>query len=282
MTLPVVVLLAVGQLQVADSLLRRGFYSEAAAEYGRSECAAGPQPAPDLALSKGLSLGASGNLPAAALALHDAAERDSTIAWDATMALAGLYVRQGAYGRARFELSDLLLSSGDSARNRELLLRCGWLDLKDRDVVSAEACFRQAGTPELALAIRPVGRTRSPGVAAVMSSVIPGLGEVYAGRPLPGLLGFAASGASAWAAYSSARSGDWVLASVVVSTFFIRFYNGSRQNAALFATEYNQQRTAAQVDRFLTQDFPEPDWFEGVRTLVGPEFAAGPDSTGAR
>ncbi len=277
-----VVLLALGQFETADSLLMLGFYSEAAAEYRRAECAAEAQLPADLALRKGLSLGASGNLTAAALALHEAAERDSAIAWDARMALAGLYVRQGKFGRARFELSDLMFRAADSARKRDLLLRCGWLDLKDRDVSSAEACFHQADRADLARAVRPEGPARSPAVATILSSIIPGLGEIYAGRPLSGLLGFTVSGASVWAAYSSARSEDWVLASVVVSTLLLRFYNGSRQNAALFATQYNQRRAAEQVDRFLAKEFPEPDWFAGVRKLVGPRFAARPDSVSDR
>ncbi len=278
----VCLLLAVGPFATADSLLRLGFYPEAVAEYRRTECAESGGLAPDQLLRSGLSLGAAGNLSTAASALRDAAGRDSGLAWDARMALAGLYVRQGQFSRARFELSDLLLGSTDSSRNQRLLLLCGWLDLKDRDLISAEACFRQAGRDDLAQAVRLKGAGRSPTAAAVMSTIVPGLGEVYAGRFVPGLLGLAVTGASAWAAYSSARSGDWVLASVVVSTFFLRFYNGSRQNAVLFASEYNQARAAARADRILTRSLSEPDWFEGVRPVVGPDFPAGPDSPPGR
>lgn len=65
-------------------------------------------------------------------------------------------------------------------------------------------------------------RAPSPGVAAVLSVLIPGLGHVYAGRVLAGLLWFAAASfgywailvpgflihaASVWFAYCAAR--DW-------------------------------------------------------------------------
>ena len=45
---------------------------------------------------------------------------------------------------------------------------------------------------------RPI-RTPSPGLAAVLSVVIPGLGHVYAGRLLAGLLWFLAAGFGYWA-----------------------------------------------------------------------------------
>jgi TM2 domain-containing membrane protein YozV len=65
-------------------------------------------------------------------------------------------------------------------------------------------------------------RPPSPGVAAVLSVLIPGLGQVYAGRVLAGALWFLATGFAYWAilvpgflvhalriwsAYASAR--DW-------------------------------------------------------------------------
>ena len=42
-------------------------------------------------------------------------------------------------------------------------------------------------------------RAPSPGVAAVLSVLIPGLGHVYAGRVLAGLLWFAAASFGYWA-----------------------------------------------------------------------------------
>jgi TM2 domain-containing membrane protein YozV len=65
-----------------------------------------------------------------------------------------------------------------------------------------------------------VSRAPSPGVAAVLSVLIPGLGQVYAGRLLAGavwflatafcywailLPGFLAHGLCVWSAYHSAR-----------------------------------------------------------------------------
>jgi TM2 domain-containing membrane protein YozV len=46
---------------------------------------------------------------------------------------------------------------------------------------------------------RPVARVPSPGVAAVLSAFVPGLGHVYAGRMGAGLLWFLATGFGYWA-----------------------------------------------------------------------------------
>jgi tetratricopeptide (TPR) repeat protein len=280
LTASVVALLLIPQSRLGDSLLRYGFYSEAAAEYRRSSCLTGRST--DELLRLGLSLAGAGDLSEAVPTLRLVSEQDSGLAWDATMALAGLYARRHEFARARFELSSLLLGSPDSARTRKLQFLCGWLDLQSHDLSSARSCFSQADRQDLVQAIEDLGPARSPAAATIMSSVVPGLGEVCAGRPLSGLLGFTVTGTSACAAYLSARSGDWVLAAVLVSTFFLRFYNGSRQNASLFANEWNHRRVTAMLERLEAAGTPEPDWFEGVRPIVGPEFPAGQNKATSR
>ena len=69
---------------------------------------------------------------------------------------------------------------------------------------------------------RVVARAPSPGIAAVLSVVLPGLGQVYGGRLLPGAIWFVATAVAysavllpgflvhavcVWSAYASAR--DW-------------------------------------------------------------------------
>ena len=44
-----------------------------------------------------------------------------------------------------------------------------------------------------------IHRAPSPGVAAVLSVLVPGLGHVYAGRLLRGLIWFVATGFAYWA-----------------------------------------------------------------------------------
>jgi TM2 domain-containing membrane protein YozV len=82
-------------------------------------------------------------------------------------------------------------------------------ELEDRDYLSAERSYLPARAP-------------SPGVSAVLSVLLPGLGQLYAGRLLAGAMwcvgtagaywaillpGFIVHALCVWSAYGSAR--DW-------------------------------------------------------------------------
>ncbi len=257
---------------LGDSLLRHGFNSEAGREFRRRLWTTDTNAATAglTYLKLGLSLAAVGQQQLAAEELHEAGRLDPNIAEPAQTALAGFYSHAGRYDLAAFELSDLLVFTRDSARRSELNSELGWLRLQDGDLSSAANSYDLAGRPDVASRLRlDQGiRLRSPTWAAVMSSFIPGSGEAYAGRPAAGLLAFAVTaGSLAWTVVA-AKSDDWVSASVIASTLFWRFYNGSRANAVAFAGEYN---SAARHRRIadITSQVGEPDWFEGTDSLLG-------------
>jgi TM2 domain-containing membrane protein YozV len=262
----------ISPLALGDSLFHHGFYPAAAAEYRRASFAsslpddsAGSERrrvAARAALRLGLSLGAAGDLAGASDALRHAADADPELAEDAGMALAGFCVRQGRCADARLELSDLILFTRDSARRAALLSSAAWLEPWGHD--SASCPLRR-------------GRGRSATVAMLLSSFAPGTGEMYAGRPGSGLLNLLVSGGSAAGVYWAAKSDDWVTAGIIASTLFLRFYNGSRQNAAAFAREFNQRLVRRRVDE-LRAGISEPDWFAGVREFAGPGFPVRSDS----
>jgi tetratricopeptide (TPR) repeat protein len=235
----------------------------------------------------GLSLAASGQLQAAAQELSAAGRLNPDLAEPSQTALAGFYAQHKRYDLAAFELSDLLVFTRDSARRAELNSAVGWLHLQEGDVTSAANCFDLAGRHDVAgdLRLAKVAAGRSPTLAAVLSSFVPGSGEIYAGRTGPGLLAFAiTAGSLAWAVVA-ARGDDWVSASVIVSTLFWRFYNGSRANAVAFADQYNsaarRQRITGLADRLA-----EPDWYGRTDSLLGyevrPDTASIDSVTGLR
>ena len=137
-------------------------------------------------------------------------------------------------------------------------------------MASAVNSYGQAGRPEVAGAFRsgPEGPRRSPTMAAVLSSFIPGSGEVYAGRPATGLLAFVVTAGSLVWAVTAARNDDWVSASVIVSTLFWRFYNGSRANAVAFADEFNAASRRRRIAA-LSGRLAGPEWFRDSDSLLG-------------
>jgi tetratricopeptide (TPR) repeat protein len=255
-------------------LLQHRFFREAAGEYRRAlfllaDTAAGYEGAGTFRL--GLSLGASGDLAGAAAAFQKAADIDPALRMKSLKALAGFWARRGDYDRSRLELSDLLLFTSDSQARASLSHDIGWLDLQMHAVTSAATSFERAGDTLTASGIRGLGRLhgrKNTTAAMLMSSLIPGSGEVYAGRPLPGLLGLGVTGASAVGTWLTARSGDWVGASVILSVFFLRFYNGSRQNAAAFSEEFNERLLRRRVAELTQSTIAEPDWFGDMREIA--------------
>lgn len=280
-------------MSLGDSLLRHGFSYEAEKEFRRllwenRELPIGA-PASDSTrdspgfpaglthLKLGLSLAATGQLQLAAEEFRTAGQLNPDLGEPAQVALAGYYARARRYDLAAFELSDLLVFTRDSARRAELNSGLGWLRLQDGDLNSAASSYDLAGRPGVAKTLQSGGVTplRSPTWAAVLSSLVPGSGEAYAGRPASGLLAFAVTaGSLAWAVVA-AKSDDWVSASVIVSTLFWRFYNGSRANAIAFADQYNAttrlHRTAC-----LVSQVAEPNWFGPADSLLG--FKVRPDT----
>jgi TM2 domain-containing membrane protein YozV len=144
------------------------------------------------------------------------------------------------------------------------------LRLQKGDIASAATSYGLAGRPEVASAIGATkeGPRRSPTTAAILSSFIPGSGEIYAGHTATGLLGFAITAGFLAGAVWAAKTDDWVSASIIVSTLFWRFYNGSRSNAVAFADDLNSASRRRRIAR-LAAELPEPDWFSGADSVLG-------------
>lgn len=282
------------EMSLGDSLLKHGFNLEAGREFRRvlwenreqslgapaSDVLGAPSeraargiprfPAGLTHLKLGLSLAAASQLQLAAEELRTAGRITPELAEPAQTALAGYYTRSKRYDLATFELSDLLVFTRDSVRRATLNSALGWLRLQEGDVASAASSYDLAGKPDVASALRfaKAAPYRSPTIAAVLSSFVPGSGEAYAGRPASGLLAFAVTAGSLVWAVTAAKSDDLVSASVIVSSLFWRFYNGSRANAAAFADEYNSAARHRRIAS-LTPQVAEPDWFGGMDSLIG-------------
>jgi TM2 domain-containing membrane protein YozV len=277
------------EMALGDSLLKHGFSAEAVQEFRRSlwlgdsvDTSAGRTH-----LRLGLSLAAEDQVFAAAEELRAAGRIAPDLAEPAQTALAGYYAHSKRYDLAVFELSDLLVFTRDSARRASLNSAIGWLHLQEGDVASATSSYDLAGKPDVANALRfaQAAPLRSSTLAALLSSFVPGSGEIYAGRPAAGLLAFAVTAGSLVWGVTAAKSDDWVSASVIVSTLFWRFYNGSRANAAAFADEYNAASRRGRIAD-LSAHLTEPDWFSATDSLLGhrlrPDTATLDSVTGLR
>ncbi len=259
-----------GHTSLADSLFNGRFYTAAATEYKRALFLGSENPGLDH-LKLGLSLGAAGRTEAAAEALRNTAEHHRSLSYQAGLALAGLFAMNNKTDRARLELLDLLIFTRDSVRRVELNSSIGWLELTDNNLSEAATSYEKAGRISVAAQVNRAGQLpgRNPTIAMVLSSLIPGTGEIYAGRPVTGLLSLLVTGGSAAGVYYAVRSDDWMTAAVVFSVLFLRFYNGSRRNALSFAEEFNRVRRQQQLTELAIAEQLQPDWFSPAHKLTG-------------
>jgi tetratricopeptide (TPR) repeat protein len=262
----------------ADSLFAHGYLPEAGREYRKAVALDDTLPAAVEAryLHRiGLGLAARGQTDEAVSAFNSAAALDSGIASSSALAAAGVLASRRRWAQARMTVSAATPRSLGSADRARLLRATAWLALMQGDAAVAAPALGSLGMTDMAestrLALEPAGR-RSPATAMVMSSLVPGLGETHAGRPVTGLLSLAVNCASAAGVYWAVRSGDPVSAGLVFTALFLRFYDGSRRNAAHYATMRNHQLTEERLAAIARKCVAEPVWFGDDDSLVRKEL----------
>jgi hypothetical protein len=125
----------------------------------------------------------------------------------------------------------------------------GWAYLEAGDYTQASAEFRKAGDDSLAAAAAVLTkrdkslRLKNP-VTARWLSLIPGLGEAYAGRPLFGLWAFMVNAGDTYLIVNAILQKHYLDAILVYTFLWQRFYSGSMANADRFAKEYNERKIA--------------------------------------
>jgi len=270
--------LAAGPAPLADSLFLAGDYAGAATEFRRALFSGPPGDSSGVLLRLGLSLGLAGELDRAARFFALIPGADTAARHAGGTALAGLLVRQGDLEEAQLTVLELRTSIDAAGLRPELDGQLAWLNARLGRPDAAAASLKRAGRDADAAIARSAGAgpRRSASTAALLSSILPGTGELYAGRPGAGLLSFAVNAGTGAGIYFAARDEDWVGACVLFVFGFMRFYNGSRANAADFAEEFNRRQRQLRLDALVAERLGEPDWFVGVRRATGLAPPTGP------
>ncbi|MEO0093827.1 MAG: tetratricopeptide repeat protein [candidate division WOR-3 bacterium] len=161
---------------------------------------------------------------------------------DAQLSLAQYYIQHNELNRAKTEIQDLLLFSQDSSETRELQRTLGQIAIKQNDWQEAEQYFRLAGDSLSLKRIQNLKRLprKNPTTAVILSSILPGAGEIYCGHYWTGLGALLVNGLSIAGIVYSVNKRNYIDATLIFSILFSRFYLGSRQNAYDFAKQYNE------------------------------------------
>lgn len=160
----------------------------------------------------------------------------------AQLALTKYLIQSNQYHRAKIELLDLLLTGSDSIEIRELNRLFGQIALAEYDWQKAEDYFKLASDSLLILETKNLKRLprKSPTTALILSTILPGSGEIYCGRYWSGIGSFLVNTLSIAGIVYSINQKNYVDGTLIFSIFLSRFYLGSRQNAFDFANEYNE------------------------------------------
>lgn len=118
----------------------------------------------------------------------------------------------------------------------------GWAYLEAKEFTRSASEFRKAGEDSLAMLVEDLKnlRLKNPRTARLLS-ILPGLGEAYAGRPLFGLWTFAVNAGDTYLIVNSLIKRRYIDALLVYTFLWQRFYAGSMANADRFARDWNER-----------------------------------------
>lgn len=164
------------------------------------------------------------------------------------------HYRCGDYEAARRVWGSLTENAVDGRMAGAALIGSAWSAIRLDDLELARKDLRTLGSayPEASVrydvprwldALDAVNRAprKDPVTARRLSTFVPGLGQLYAGRRANGLASAALTGAFAWWIARSVANRQWVDAAFLYLVG-ARFYWGGRDNAARFAQEHNELR----------------------------------------
>ena len=140
--------------------------------------------------------------------------------------IARYYLATGNYQGAEVELRDLMLSD-HSDSIKEML---GLALLLNGEIEEAKDFIDLEGV-----------KFKNPKTAALLSTIIPGAGEIYGGKPFLGILDLTVNGVTDYLLFRSITQKEFLDATIILYFLFFRFYNGSRGNAYLAAVEHNEK-----------------------------------------
>lgn len=253
-------------LTLAESLFVHKDFFNAATEYERylfinSENISGDS-LQKIKFKLAISYLNSGEMDKAETVLSELTSQNNQLAGEAHVQLAKVFLQKSDLFRAKVELNDLLLFS--DANESELLRTetyklLGYIALQEKENKDALNYFTLAQDSILITKTKLIQKIPKKNVflSQILSSIIPGSGEIYCGKYGWGILSLLVNSASMYGTVYSYQKKRYLDASLIFSLLFTRFYNGSRNNARDFAQEYNNRmykQKLTEVENVMVND----------------------------
>lgn len=190
---------------------------------------------------------------------------DSARRAEAALWMAETHARGGDQMEAIRLFHELIRQYPESVIAQRAAYLIGWGYLRQRRWTEARDAFAQVDTTSpyhasgdrlaAALTTPPELPHRSPTVARILSTVLPGTGQIYTGHTLDGLIGLGVHGALI--AGSIGAVGAGLEGAAGIGAFFTwGFYRTQMSNAATLANDFNAQAEERFIGQLATQEGP--------------------------
>ena len=190
---------------------------------------------------------------------------NSPFRFQSQLMLGQLHFDAERYSLARTTLFELLHASDDVDVVAAAHYLRGWCYIHTSDWNKAIAEFRQVNTPESDVLEKESARQladtllnetplpfKSPETAGLLSTIVPGSGQLYVGNVKEGLLVAAVSGVFVYLAADAVRERRYIDCAGI-SLVGLSFYWGNRTNARQLASEYNAQHEQEFIETLKRQ-----------------------------
>jgi tetratricopeptide (TPR) repeat protein len=190
---------------------------------------------------------------------------DQAIRAEAALWMAETHARGGDQMEAMRLFQELMRQYPESVIAQRAAYLMGWSYVRQRQWTEARDAFARvdAASPYHAsgerlgaiLAIPPELPHRSPTVARMLSTVLPGTGQIYTGHTLDGLIGLGLHGALIAGTIGGIGAG--LEGAAGIGAFFTwGFYRTQMSNAATLARDFNVQAEERFIGQLVAQEGP--------------------------
>ena len=188
----------------------------------------------------------------------------------AQLMLGRTLIGKGDYELAELELNDIIETESNPSLKNEAFYWMGWALLKQAEYGAAAGQFQKCLVSkepflhkiDLERMIAKCHRAKdfkmkSPFKARVLSAILPGAGQMYAGQTVPGLRAFLLNATFAYFAYKSIANKRYWDALFLYYFAWARYYEGTIYHAGKTAERYNQN-LSDQILNDFQQNYPAP------------------------
>jgi tetratricopeptide (TPR) repeat protein len=257
-------------IKIADNLSKQGRYDEAITEYKRFVFFNPDHTDNSQVFYKiGLAYRAERDWHHALEAMETsiALAQDPEISSERRLSLATTLIASKNYNLAKLELVRILDSTKDNSLSRKALYFNGIVSIYSFDWDATEKNFNDFYNDPNSKSVRELNSTllrakdsyKSTTTAKILSTIIPGAGQVYAGNWHDGINAFILNGVIIGFIANSAYKKDYRDALLITFLLSYRYYKGNIYNAGKDVEKYNNAvdlRTAKESLKIVSPDEP--------------------------